>query len=169
MITIIILVESSITIGVVLWVLFSLYKQGQTQKLAALTLLELSRNNKEDKIKNLTTFLQDKLHLPEDSLKQMVQLLLAKESLLFQELIKLATLNDKQLLAIYNKLQDLLAAYYPAKPPAAINAEENLKTKAEQEEFLSACQTKFIRYLEAKNLITVDIKAQIHTFDKTKK
>ncbi len=167
MIAIIIILEVSITISIVLCILFVMYRQGQKQKLAALALLELLQKDKENKINNITKFLQNRLHFPDAIIKQTVQLFLNKELFVLQEIINLSSIDDKQLLQIYSKLQDLTLAYYTAKPPSALSEDKDFKPKTDYEGFLSECQAKFVKHLETKELIPADIRKQIHSFDKT--
>lgn len=166
MIKIVVLLETIIIIIIVAWIFFVIYKQGQQQKLAALALLGVIRNDKADKIKNITIFLQSRLRFPEDLIKKTVQGFLQKELLLLEEVMKLSSIDEKQLGQIYSKLQDLMSSYYMAKPPSGLNEDRKFQPKTDYEEWLSVCQAKFIKYLEAKNLITAEIRAQIHAFDK---
>ena len=166
MIQIVVFLETIITIAIVFWVVFVIYKQGQKQKLAVLVLLDFIKNDKDNKVKNITIFLQNRLHFPDDLIKKNVQSFLQKEILLLHEVMKLSSIDDKQLVHIYSKLQDLTSSYYMAKPPSGLNEDKRFKPKTDYEEGLSICQSKFIKYLEFKNLITAEIRAQIHAFDK---
>lgn len=160
------MLETSLLFGAVGWILFDIYRQGQKQKLAILALLENMKNNQTSKVDTVNKFLQNRLHLTGPQIKKQEKIFLQQELSLLQEIMKLPSVGDKELLQIYNKLQVLLLLYCSTKPPSELNEDKNFQPKTSYEEFLSICQAKFIGYLESKDLIVTDIRSKIHAFDK---
>jgi hypothetical protein len=154
-------------VGIISWILFDIYCQGRNQKLAVLALLERIKSNHANKASTITNFLQNHLYFTGDSLKKQTKDLLQQELALLQMIMKISSIKDKELLQIYEKLQSLILLYCTVKPPSELNEDKNFKPDTEYEEFLSSCHTKFIKYLEKKDLITMDIRKKIHAFDKT--
>ena len=150
----IIVLQTLLILGLLFYTLWNYYNSGRQQQAAAISLLELIKAQQAMKSANVTNILQTKFNLNATDANLHVAKCLEKERLLIQQMITDSHFTKDQSIMFYQNLQDVLAIYYML--PTLIAD----KTVASEDD-VTMYHAKFMKYLEDRKLIAVEIKKKM--------